>query len=564
SFNSFQIIWKDKFGRKHSDPLNPFTMTLRHSLEELRSKSQCLNHIYYGADELIHFECNFEKCLPPLSTADMTSRQDVLLADIYKQLKDFPHVQVTWTLDYCCVVPYKRTIDCERSNTPKFNPKQITCMPSDERRKFNPLLYESDFYRLKQMNESFAPDTARVLDHLKVLMHEVIKNGYLRDLISQHKNAEENGIENEIKKEEEEEKKIKCRLHFNKKNPEQLILDDNVLTILHEVKELYHSDIHKHIGYPLQLHHICAIMLYCGKECNVEFSYDQIQFKYNKWAWLDWCLRSAISILCMHERREETSMELYCGLKGVRLESLEKEIKAGNFISHVSTSDDLQVAQIYRTDQGCILHFHPSMRRATNIQSCDVTWITPFKHEREILFSRSFVENFGAQAKQKHVESKAWNAKVESEDHNTQMILLTWTKYDQFIQQTMQISAMWNHSIDLNIIFIGLNYQCNGDVDEVMELMSDFKEWKEQESNVKKYKLMINEFVEHRCCNHYINLFCLFLEKSFHNKNCNAVEFAKIVTLSNGLPYDSRDKERWQIEKNRKGRLKTTQIQNPT
>ncbi|ETO31608.1 hypothetical protein RFI_05512 [Reticulomyxa filosa] len=75
------------------------------------------------------------------------------------------------------------------------------------------------------------------------------------------------------------------------------------------------------MGYPLQLHEIYAILLYCGKSCSSQFSYDQITFKHFKWVYLDHFLQ-------FHERREESETELSCGLKGVRFENIEKEIKS--------------------------------------------------------------------------------------------------------------------------------------------------------------------------------------------------------------------------------------------
>ncbi|ETO03007.1 hypothetical protein RFI_34403, partial [Reticulomyxa filosa] len=138
------------------------------------------------------------------------------------------------------------------------------------------------------------------------------------------------------KKQEEKRlyKKIKRKIHYNENNPNELKLNGKLLTILNGVKKVYHNDIHKHIGYPLQLHEICAILLHCGTSCNFEFGYDQITFKHCKWPYLDNYLQSAINTLHKHERREENEMELYCKLKDVRLENIEKKIKAGYFISH--------------------------------------------------------------------------------------------------------------------------------------------------------------------------------------------------------------------------------------
>ncbi|ETO36315.1 hypothetical protein RFI_00747, partial [Reticulomyxa filosa] len=185
---------------------------------------------------------------------------------------------------------------------------------------------------------------------------------------------------------------------------------------------------------------------------------------------------------------------------------------------------------------GCILHFHPSMRRANLIDSCDVSWISPFKHEREILFARS--KTHINHDEKTHKEKYAWNAKVESEDEYTQMILLTWTRYDQHIQQTMQISAMQNHSIDLNLIYVA-HCWCRKDTNETIQLLFEFNTWKFQENNKQKYKNRTNEFLE-RPCNHNINLFCMFLVEK--NKSQEIVEFTTAIAY-NGLPFAEKDKK---------------------
>ncbi|ETO08913.1 hypothetical protein RFI_28473 [Reticulomyxa filosa] len=142
-----------------------------------------------------------------------------------------------------------------------------------------------------------------------------------------------------------------------------------------------------------------------------------------------------------------------------------------------------------------------------------------------------------------HKEEYAWNAKVENEDEYTQMILLTWVKYDQYIQQTMQISAMWNHQIDLNLIYGALNYYCKKDVNQTSELLSKFEQWKCQ-NNEQKYKEIMDEFVKGRCCNNQINLFCIFLAKK-KRLRYNTIEIAKVVTIQNGLPFVEKDKKNY-------------------
>ncbi|ETO21244.1 hypothetical protein RFI_15960 [Reticulomyxa filosa] len=490
-FNSFHVIWKDQFNKTHKEPLNPYSMTLRQGIQHIKDKLQIKDYFTAGPDELICLKYEFDEWMPAISTTN----EDVLLHDIYRRLPHYPIIQVHWKIEGYFMVPYKRTISTQRGNLPKSIPLQDSVVASNPKPKFNPLLYERDLHKLKVIRDTINIEVTRS-NPLQKLLHEIIKNLCMTDLIS--KKIRQSKTDEEIKQ----------QINFNENDKDgELILNDKILTILHELKILYHDDIHKRMGYPLQLHQICAILLYCGKSCNVPFSYDQIKLKHHIWPYLDFFLHEAISTLHKYERREEESTELYCGLKNVRLETI-KEIKEGFFISHVSTSDDIQVAQMYRSHQGCILHFHPSMRRSHYIHSCDVSWLSPFKHEREILFERSLI--YFTNSDKTNKTENAWNAKIESEDEYTQMILLTWIRYDQYIQQIMQISAMWSHSIDLNVLYaILLNTQ--GEVNLAIKHLSEFEAWRMQPKNKRKYEEIKNEFMEKRCCNNHINLFSFFL-----------------------------------------------------
>ncbi|ETO05156.1 hypothetical protein RFI_32237 [Reticulomyxa filosa] len=466
-FNSFQVILKET---RNKEPLNPYLITLKQGFKNFKNKLQLRKQYMGEGDESIIFKCENNKCEPPIP---FNINEDILLNDITDKSKNILNKDII--------------------------------ISSNKKSTFNPLLYICDIHKLKIIQDSVLSIPRSSDNYMKLLLHEVIKNGYINDLIT---------YQYLYNKEE---------IHYNENKPNELILNEKILTILNELKILYYDDIHKYMGYPLQLFDICAILLYCGKSCNVEFSYDQIQYRHFKWVYLDDCLGNAIRILHKYERREEENIELYCGLKKVRLQN-EKEIKAGYFISHVSTSDDLQVAKMFRSDQGCILHFHPSMRRAGGILSCDVSWISPYKHEREILFSRSNTSNI----EDRHKEYFAWNAKIEKEDKNTQMILLTWGRYDQYIQQTMYISKIWNHFIDLNLIYIILLF-AEGDI--ILK------------NNKRKYEEIKNEFIKRRCYNDYINLFSIFAVK-IKNIRYTPIEFTTKHTIMIGLPFVEKDKEK--------------------
>ncbi|ETN97885.1 hypothetical protein RFI_39641 [Reticulomyxa filosa] len=145
-----------------------------------------------------------------------------------------------------------------------------------------------------------------------------------------------------------------------------------------------------------------------------------------------------------------------------------------------------------------------------------------------------------------HKEEYAWNAKVESEDEYTQMILLTWVTYDQYIQQTMQISAICNHSIDFNLICTILQHvkgeSVQEEIDQAIEYLSIFESWKLQSNNIKKYEEKKKEFLKRRCCNHNINLFSIFTaEKEL--QRFTSSEFATINTVHNGMPFVKKDEK---------------------
>ncbi|ETO01220.1 hypothetical protein RFI_36219 [Reticulomyxa filosa] len=429
----------------------------------------------------------------------------------YKHIPHFPAMQADWEIKYEFVVPYERTIGTERNSVPKIISNENIGISAIEKPGFHPFLYKTQ---------------QPIKNELKHLLHEVISNGYLYDLI-----ASQNTTNPQEEKAMHE--NIKQQIQYNESDINALILNDKILTILSHAKQVYRSDVHRHMGYPLELHHICAILLYCGKSCSVKFSYDQMNFKHFRWLKLDSYLQSAITILSKHERREESEMELYCELKNVKFANI-GEINAGYFISYVSTTDILQDTQTSQTDRRCILHFHPSMRRAKGIFSCNVSWILPFK-DCHVLFSRPHVEDL------RYILIQ-WYARVESENENTQVILLTWTYYDNLIRSVMRVSTVLNHSLDLNLISMVLINQKS--INAATLLLSSFEKWKKENNNEERYIQKMHEFVKQRCCNHQINMFCIFIRE---RAKLSQDIFTLAIThnIINGLPFTEKDKNAW-------------------
>jgi len=273
-------MWKDKvFTCK--EPLNPYSMTLKQGLQNIKDKLQKQEHFSGGKDELIVFECFYDKCNPriPSQVSDQ-----VLLHDIYKHVHHYPRIQVTWEIKCVFMVPYERTIGVERTSIPEYKNNDVI-YKSNEKYNFNPFLYETDLHKLKLMQDKIYSNWTSANNEMKKLLHEVIKNGFLWDLYGGNLlNTPEN------------EEKIKKEVQYNEKEPDQLILNDKTLTIIKHVRHLFHSKTHKHMGYPLRLVDICAILLYCGKSCNVTFSSDQIRYNHHKWVYLDSYLCNAIRI----------------------------------------------------------------------------------------------------------------------------------------------------------------------------------------------------------------------------------------------------------------------------
>eukprot|EP01084_Bolivina_argentea_P104552 187200_1 len=101
---------------------------------------------------------------------------------------------------------------------------------------------------------------------LNKLIEEVVYNGYKKDLCLSGVN-QENDIKND---------------HY---------------TLMKIVKEKMNDPRHKRLGFPLYDHHILALLVYTGGDCNYDLCAAQRNGNYKKWKVLDWCLNSAIKRL---------------------------------------------------------------------------------------------------------------------------------------------------------------------------------------------------------------------------------------------------------------------------
>ncbi|ETO32388.1 G-protein beta WD-40 repeats containing protein, partial [Reticulomyxa filosa] len=515
-FNSFHVIWKDRYFQTYKEPFNPYSATFKKAFEHLQKKIQAQEHFKYGADELIDFKCDYSKCNPPIGLDSV--KDDALLHVIYKYDYHSPITSVYWEINSAFMVPYARTVDIKGAYLPKIFQTQ-TVTASGENFPPEQLSYMCDMKQLKRIQDSMYSTLVPSKTPMKNICHEIINNGHLASLTDE-------GTEQ--------------KLYFNKDNIDELTLDNTKLTIINQIKQIYHLDMHKHMGYPLQLHHICAILLFHKGLRYKEFMFDQIAFKYNKWKYLDLYLHEAISILHKHEKREASDIEVYGGLNKVKFD-IEKETKLGYFATHLYTSDDFQIAEDHKGQLGCILRFHPSMRRDSNIVSCDVSWIFSNTSTREILFSRSFMA-FSADKKIDE-KQRAFNIKIESEDEYTQTILLTSATHNQFIQSIDQINNILDYPTDFNLIYLALKV-AEENINKAISVLSLFEKWKMEDANKEKYEQQMNEFVKRRCCNHEVNLFYMFLFEQGYLKEQTALQASILSTVIDGLPFVNKDKDK--------------------
>eukprot|EP01084_Bolivina_argentea_P036459 67457_1 len=188
--------------------------------------------------------------------------------------------------------------------------------------------------------------------YLQALIQEVIKNGFKYDLCS------------------------KCEINEECKHTEY-----DILQIVDQ--KLSHQR-HLMMGSPIKTRDkMLALILYTGCQCNYDLCLSQRNGDYSKWKWFDWCLYHGISDLW---KRETSSYSVYSGLDSVQLDRA--EITQGYFKTYVSASWNKNVASSFIRNKGMLMELDNITRKHYHY-SCDVSWISKFPTEYEILFTRS-------------------------------------------------------------------------------------------------------------------------------------------------------------------------------
>eukprot|EP01084_Bolivina_argentea_P310482 537295_1 len=143
---------------------------------------------------------------------------------------------------------------------------------------------------------------------------------------------------------------------------------------------------HKQMSSPLRRDHMLSLILYTGGYCNYDLCSSQRNGDYIKWKWFDFCLYQAIEKLSI---RESGSFSVYSGLNHVKMD--QKQLKRGWFSTYVSTSWKKEVSQTFMSGTGMMIQIDKSFKDSLVQSCCDVSWISKFQDECEILFSRHII-----------------------------------------------------------------------------------------------------------------------------------------------------------------------------
>ena len=169
---------------------------------------------------------------------------------------------------------------------------------------------------------------------------------------------------------------------------------NDTYSIMHIVKEKMECHRHKLIGSPLNKAEMLALILYTGYEANYDLCKSQREGNYSKWKWFDYCLYHGIEKL---SKVEIGKFNVYTGLSSVQLN--EKSVDNGYFVTYVSASWIKDVSLQFAAGKGMIIEIDSKYKTANDIKCCDVSWISKFPDECEILFARSlyYYQRFNCQ-----------------------------------------------------------------------------------------------------------------------------------------------------------------------
>ena len=239
------------------------------------------------------------------------------------------------------------------------------------------------------------------------IVKEVIKNGFEQDLLpikqNENKQEEKETISQNKINDEMVEYLNNVISQIQSKNTNNLeSIEKNYMDYLSSKYEIFeklndkmeHSR-HKKMGFPLEKYMMLTLLLYCNGKCNYDLSKSQRNGNVNKkWPYFDNYLNYTIDILSKYEIHKDN---LYTGLCGIYYQF---ETKFGDsphlhdrlhFIANVSFSTKLDVAGRFSSNEGLIIGLNMQrcyMALVKGFAACDVSWISKFPNECEVLCQR--------------------------------------------------------------------------------------------------------------------------------------------------------------------------------
>ncbi len=243
---------------------------------------------------------------------------------------------------------------------------------------------------------------------LVCLLREVVKNGYGKDLTF-YKNDKKH-----IKKME--------KFILNCDDPSKLTENWQEIPIIYSVDLLMDHPIHISMGRPLNWGEMLAIVLYTGCDLTYGFSNDMRSYGAAPiWKWRFFCQSLHYAVLCLWEASESEKIDMktivYSGLEGTVVEN--HEIDNFWFKTFVSWSVDKKVAASFKGGVQTSGIVFESPLESLFFLAADVSWISRFPHEKEMLMTPNNFPNTGKTGKGKARVDK----EKSKEDHQTVVYL---------------------------------------------------------------------------------------------------------------------------------------------
>ena len=252
------------------------------------------------------------------------------------------------------------------------------------------------------------------------LMQEMINNGYEKDLFPkdlddssnppsmvmpnlQSNNMDYNKNDQECKQTRSNTYRLMIE-NYNKYESDFKLLYDmlhNGYRILDYLDAIVDHPRHVLFNKPLYLYELLALYLYCNGDCNYDLSKTLRNNNFTKWKLFDRWLAVAIDKLTRWQRYSDNT-NVYSGMAGVVIDKNDIRDDKPFYLRlkcYQSFSACLEKAKMFAGSDGMIIGLNLSqwkncgqatpISQLTSIRACDVSWLSNYKNEKEILLSRS-------------------------------------------------------------------------------------------------------------------------------------------------------------------------------